>query len=57
MSIAIAPDRIPAAKEKVKKFRRELADFLESSRSKTEVYRLSFQLFPLTKPLIKKGEK
>jgi hypothetical protein len=54
MSIAIDPKRIPGAKEKLRKFRRALATYLEGGSEKTEVYRLSFQLFPLTRS-VRKG--
>jgi uncharacterized protein (TIGR02147 family) len=50
-SITMAIDlvRIPQAKALIKKFRRELSDFLESGSAKTEVYNLNIQLVPVTK--------
>lgn len=47
ISLAIDPSKIPAAKRKIRRFRRSLARFLESG-SRTEVYSLNVQLIPLT---------
>lgn len=47
MTMAIDSSRLPAAKEKVKKFRRELCDFLEGGTKKDSVYQLSISLYPL----------
>jgi uncharacterized protein (TIGR02147 family) len=49
-TIAADPRRIPAAKERIRAFRRELSAFLEGGR-KSEVYRLGVQLFPLTQEM------
>ena len=49
VTIACNPNRLAEAKDRIRKFRRELADFLESSEDKTEVYELSLQLVPLTR--------
>jgi uncharacterized protein (TIGR02147 family) len=49
ITIAIDPAKLELAKEKIKKFRRELCSFLEKGNPK-EVYELSVQLFPLTNP-------
>lgn len=46
--LAIDPKDLPAIKEKIKKFRREIAKF-SKARPKKEVYSLQVQLFPLTK--------
>jgi uncharacterized protein (TIGR02147 family) len=46
MTMAIDPSKIGEAKEEIKKFRRKMAEFLESG-SKERVYTLSVQLFPL----------
>lgn len=48
MMMAIDPSLIPEAKEKIKEFRRELCEFLESGEKK-EVYSLSLQLFRMSK--------
>jgi len=51
MTLAIDPDLIPQAKEKIKKFRRELCTFLqENNRPKKDIYQLSVSLFPVTEP-------
>ncbi|MGZ3652376.1 MAG: TIGR02147 family protein [Bdellovibrionota bacterium] len=49
VTMAIDKRRLPAAKEKLKTFRRELCAFLESGSSRQEVYMLSLSLFPVTK--------
>jgi len=43
------PSLLPEAKEKLRKLRREIVSLLESSPKKSEVYRLSIQLFPVTR--------
>lgn len=48
ITMAIDPTRLPQAKKVIRNFRRELAAFLEKG-SRSEVYRLNVQLFPLTK--------
>jgi uncharacterized protein (TIGR02147 family) len=48
MTMAIDSSRLPAAKDKVKKFRRELCAFLEGGKTKDNVYQLSISLYPLT---------
>ncbi|RYZ68697.1 MAG: TIGR02147 family protein, partial [Proteobacteria bacterium] len=48
ITMAIDPQDLPMAKEKIKKFRRELCTELESKRRR-EVYRMCVQLFPLTR--------
>lgn len=48
MTMAINFKKIPLAKEKIKRFRRELASLLEAG-AKTEVYNLNIQLVPLSK--------
>ena len=49
MTMAIDPAKLPAAKNRIKKFRRELCAFLENGR-RTVVYNLGIQLFPLSTP-------
>lgn len=48
MMLAIDPKKMPEAKEKLKKFRRRFADYLETG-NRTEVYMLSMHLVPVTK--------
>lgn len=48
ITMAIDPEKMVQAKEKIRKFQDELSDFLSTGEQK-EVYRLSMQLFPLTK--------
>jgi uncharacterized protein (TIGR02147 family) len=48
MTMAIDPELLPEAFERMTKFRDELCTFLESG-TKKEVYKLSLQLFPLSK--------
>jgi uncharacterized protein (TIGR02147 family) len=48
MTMAIDPKLLPEAIEKIKKFRRELSEFLETSGTPTEVYQFSLSLFPVT---------
>jgi uncharacterized protein (TIGR02147 family) len=45
--VITAKDKIQDAKLKIKKFRRELAEFLEDSEQKTEVYHFNIGLFPV----------
>jgi uncharacterized protein (TIGR02147 family) len=47
-TMAIDPRKLSTAKELIRKFHDDLSDLLESGRQ-TEVYRLSVQLFPLSK--------
>jgi uncharacterized protein (TIGR02147 family) len=47
-TMAIDPANLGTAKELIRKFQDDLSDLLESGH-RTEVYRLSVQLFPLTK--------
>lgn len=46
MTMAIHTDRIPEAKEMIKKFRRELCEFLTSEGQGDSVYHLTLGLFP-----------
>lgn len=48
MTMAIDPKLLPEAIEKIKKFRRELTEFLEANGEASEVYQLSLSLFPVT---------
>ena len=49
MTMAIDSSLVPAAKERVKKFRRELCAFLEGGKNIDSVYQLTISLYPLTK--------
>lgn len=48
MTLATDVSHIEEAKERIKKFRRELTYFLESSPKKTAVYQVSLSLFPVS---------
>jgi uncharacterized protein (TIGR02147 family) len=48
ITMAIDPKKISMAKERIRQFQDELSDLLESGH-RAEVYRLSMQLFPLSK--------
>lgn len=48
ITMTFNPDKMSVAKEMIRKFQDELSEVMESGTSK-EVYRLSVQLFPLTK--------
>lgn len=48
MTLAIVPEKLPEAKEKIKKFRREISEFLETGKQK-RVYQLGIQLYPISK--------
>ena len=48
MTMAINSSKLPEAKEKIKKFRRELCAFLEGDKDQDAVYQLSVSLYPLT---------
>jgi uncharacterized protein (TIGR02147 family) len=49
MTMSISRGRLPEARRKIEKFRRELCSFLEAGNEKDAVYQLSLALFPLTK--------
>ncbi len=55
ITLALDPKLIPEAARRITRFRRSLAKFLEQGKQ-TEVYRMSFQLFPLSKPSQKSEE-
>lgn len=55
ITMAIDPRKLSTAKERIRKFEDELSDLLETGH-KAEVYRLSVQLFPLSKIAGKAGE-
>lgn len=48
MTMAIDPKLLPEAIERIKKFRRELSEFLETQGTPSEVYQMSLSLFPIT---------
>lgn len=47
MMMATSLERMAEAKQKIKKFRRELCEFLESAKDKDSVFQLSISLFPV----------
>lgn len=49
MMMATSTERLEEAKQRIKKFRRELCEFLEAAENKDAIYQLSVSLFPLTK--------
>jgi uncharacterized protein (TIGR02147 family) len=53
MTFAVSQKKITGAKDKIKKFRRELAEYLRSGDSHDEVYCLSVSLFPMTQSQLK----
>ncbi len=54
MTMAIDETKIPEAKAKIKAFRRQLCDFLESGKQ-TRVFNLGIQLYPLSGQAKRKG--
>ena len=48
ITMAIDSSRLPEAKEKIKRFRRELMEFLEGGETKDAVFQLSVSLFPVS---------
>jgi hypothetical protein len=54
VTMSIDKRRIPAAKEKIKAFRRELCAFLEGGTTRQEVYMLSLSLFPVSRISLEK---
>jgi uncharacterized protein (TIGR02147 family) len=54
LTMAIDPSRLKAAKDRIRGFEDELSDLLESG-NREEVYRLSVQLFPLSRIESDKG--
>lgn len=48
MTLAINPEKLPEAKKKIKTFRREISEFLETGTQK-RVYQLGIQLYPISK--------
>jgi len=50
MTMAIDIDKLPEARKKITKFRRELCEFLEDGKQ-TRVYHLGLQLYPISKKI------
>jgi uncharacterized protein (TIGR02147 family) len=48
MTMAVDVDRLPEAVERIKVFRREMAQFLSRGERRDEVYNLSVSLYPIT---------
>lgn len=58
MTMAIDSKKLPAAIEKISKFRRELCAFLQTEVEPDEVYHLSISLYPVTANYVRKiGDK
>lgn len=55
ITMAVNPKQLPEAKAIIGRFRRKLSKLLENGDSRTEVYTLAVQLFPLTK--LREGKK
>jgi uncharacterized protein (TIGR02147 family) len=49
ITMAIAPEDLPEAKERIKKFRHDLCQFFERNGKPTQVYQLGISLYPLTR--------
>jgi uncharacterized protein (TIGR02147 family) len=47
IAVATSAAKIPEAKKKIRKFRRELAEFLEDTKDQNSVYHLNIGLFPI----------
>lgn len=56
MTLALDPDQIPYAKERLRDFRRDLMRDLETRGGATAVYELTLQLFPVTRIPTRKKE-
>lgn len=54
MTMAINPEDIPEAKERIATFRRDLCAFLERNKKPSEVYQLAVSFYPLTQ--VEEGE-
>lgn len=54
ITMCTSPRRIAKAREKIKKFRRDLMKFLEKGDEKTAIFQLSVSLFPVTKITVSK---
>ena len=48
MSFALNPEDLPAAKERIKQFRRELCAFFEKNTNPKQVYQLGIALYPVS---------
>jgi uncharacterized protein (TIGR02147 family) len=49
ITLCVSERRLERAKEKIKKFRRELMQYLESGPDRDRVYQLSISLFPVSR--------
>lgn len=54
MTMAIDQDLLPEAKNRIKRFRRELCAFLQSGEKKNAVYQMGIALYPITNKTIQK---
>ena len=48
ISITVDENRLPEAKEKIKAFRREMAQFLDAGANEGKTYQISLSLFPVS---------
>ncbi|RYZ85318.1 MAG: TIGR02147 family protein, partial [Proteobacteria bacterium] len=48
MTMAVDRSRLPEAREKIRRFRRELAEFLVAGEVQNEIFNLNIALFPIT---------
>ncbi len=56
MTMAIDPDKLPQAKEAIRKFRDEISNLLEKG-NRCRVYTLAIQLFPISKMKTERDQK
>lgn len=56
MTMAIDIDKLPEAKRRIRRFKEELCEFLESE-NKNEVYEFTMQLFPRTKLIVEEEKR
>ncbi|PIU00399.1 MAG: hypothetical protein COT74_05570 [Bdellovibrionales bacterium CG10_big_fil_rev_8_21_14_0_10_45_34] len=49
ITMAIDPDDLPEAKEKIKRFRRDLCSYFEKKKKRKQVFNLSIGLYPISK--------
>lgn len=48
-TLAIAPEHVPYARQRIQEFRRQLTNELETKGTPSEVYHLAVQIYPVTK--------
>lgn len=50
LTFSVPGDKIPEVEDRIREFRRELADWVRKQDGQDSVYQVNLQLFPLTKP-------